>query len=150
MISCSKETCTSYVAGEPCEIFHCVLESKSFLEKMTVIEHTLPFFLPLRELESDLLSSNAIVSFRRYTCLFHIYYMQGSICLYTYSFLSRNLLIILKKFYKLILTGESRLVSISRSFHLVFVFQLKPSLKLCAYIGDKFYKLLICLQYLKL
>ncbi|KAK3142879.1 hypothetical protein QOZ80_4BG0353110 [Eleusine coracana subsp. coracana] len=50
----------TFFAGEPCEIFHCVLESKSFLEKMTVVEHTLPFFLPLRELESDLLSSNAI------------------------------------------------------------------------------------------
>ncbi|WVZ96068.1 hypothetical protein U9M48_041751 [Paspalum notatum var. saurae] len=50
----------TFFAGEPCEIFHCVLESKSFLEKMTVIEHTLPFFLPIRELESDLLSSNAI------------------------------------------------------------------------------------------
>ncbi|TVU13439.1 hypothetical protein EJB05_40496 [Eragrostis curvula] len=49
----------TFFAGEPCEIFHCVLESKSFLEKMTVVEHTLPFFLPLRELESDLLSSNA-------------------------------------------------------------------------------------------
>ncbi|XP_072991686.1 uncharacterized protein [Typha latifolia] len=47
-------------AGESCEIYHCVLESKSFLEKMTVIEHTVPFFLPIREAESDLLSSNAI------------------------------------------------------------------------------------------
>ncbi|XP_026656754.2 uncharacterized protein LOC103696594 isoform X3 [Phoenix dactylifera] len=47
-------------AGEPCEIYHCVLESKSFLEKMTVIEHTVPFFLPIREAENDLLSSSAI------------------------------------------------------------------------------------------
>ncbi|XP_020697145.1 uncharacterized protein LOC110110143 [Dendrobium catenatum] len=47
-------------AGEPCEIYHCVLESKSFLEKMTVIQHTVPFFLPIREAENDLLSSNAI------------------------------------------------------------------------------------------
>uniref|UniRef100_A0A804KT75 Centromere protein O n=2 Tax=Musa acuminata TaxID=4641 RepID=A0A804KT75_MUSAM len=47
-------------AGEPCEIYHCVLESKSFLEKMSVIEHTVPFFLPIREAENDLLSSNAI------------------------------------------------------------------------------------------
>lgn len=47
-------------AGEPCEIYHCVLESKSFLEKMTVIQHTIPFFLPIREAENDLLSSNAI------------------------------------------------------------------------------------------
>ncbi|XP_047072348.1 uncharacterized protein LOC124681481 [Lolium rigidum] len=50
----------TFFAGEPCEIYHCVLESKSFLEKMTVIEHTLPFFLPIREVESDHLSSNAI------------------------------------------------------------------------------------------
>ncbi|XP_008664968.1 uncharacterized protein [Zea mays] len=50
----------TFFAGEPCEIFHCVLESKSFLEKMIMIEHTLPFFLPVRELESDLLSSNSI------------------------------------------------------------------------------------------
>lgn len=48
-------------AGEPCEMYHCVLESKSFLEKMTVLEHTVPFFLPLREAENDLLSSNAMV-----------------------------------------------------------------------------------------
>jgi hypothetical protein len=64
MISHSRSTCAIvHFAGEPCEIFHCVLVSKSFLEKMTVIEHTLPFFLPIRELESDLLSSNAIVCF---------------------------------------------------------------------------------------
>ncbi|GAY44480.1 hypothetical protein CUMW_082400 [Citrus unshiu] len=47
-------------AGEPCEPYHCVLESKSFLEKMTVLEHTIPFFLPIREAENDLLSSNAM------------------------------------------------------------------------------------------
>ncbi|XP_058199244.1 uncharacterized protein LOC131314547 isoform X2 [Rhododendron vialii] len=47
-------------AGETCEMYHCVLESKSFLEKMTVLEHTVPFFLPLREAENDLLSSNAM------------------------------------------------------------------------------------------
>ncbi|EYU42806.1 hypothetical protein ABFS82_13G007300 [Erythranthe guttata] len=47
-------------AGEPCELFHCVLESKSFLEKMTVTEHTIPFFLPIREVENDYLSSNAM------------------------------------------------------------------------------------------
>lgn len=28
---------------------------------MSVIEHTVPFFLPIREAENDLLSSNAIV-----------------------------------------------------------------------------------------
>ncbi|KAK6116328.1 hypothetical protein DH2020_049955 [Rehmannia glutinosa] len=50
---------TSY-AGEPCEVFHCVLESKSFLEKMIVLEHTIPFFLPIREVENDYLSSNAM------------------------------------------------------------------------------------------
>ena len=48
-------------SGEPCEMFHCVLESKSFLEKMTVLEHTIPFFLPIREAENDYLSSNAMV-----------------------------------------------------------------------------------------
>ncbi|KAL0672518.1 hypothetical protein Bca4012_000498 [Brassica carinata] len=46
-------------AGETYEIYQCVLESKSFLEKMNVLEHTIPFFLPLRDLENDLLSSNA-------------------------------------------------------------------------------------------
>lgn len=49
----------THFAGEPCEVFHCVLESKSFLEKMTVAEHTIPFFLPVREAENDLLSSDA-------------------------------------------------------------------------------------------
>ncbi|KAE8772167.1 hypothetical protein D1007_55905 [Hordeum vulgare] len=48
----------TFFAGEPCEIYHCVLESKSFLEKMTVIQHTLPFFLPIREVETEHLSSN--------------------------------------------------------------------------------------------
>nr|GMD30106.1 centromere protein O [Ipomoea batatas] len=47
-------------AGETCELYHCVLESKSFLEKMTVIEHTVPFFLPIREAENEFLSSNAM------------------------------------------------------------------------------------------
>ncbi|KAG7550217.1 Centromere protein O [Arabidopsis thaliana x Arabidopsis arenosa] len=46
-------------AGETYDVYHCVLESKSFLEKMIVLEHTIPFFLPLRDLESDLLFSNA-------------------------------------------------------------------------------------------
>ncbi|PKI51855.1 hypothetical protein CRG98_027773 [Punica granatum] len=50
----------TFFAGEPCEIYHVVLESKSFLEKMTVQEHTVPFFLPIREVENDLLSSNAM------------------------------------------------------------------------------------------
>lgn len=47
-------------AGEPCELYHCVLESKSFLEKMIVLEHTIPFFLPVREAENEYLSSNAM------------------------------------------------------------------------------------------
>ncbi|XP_022885917.1 uncharacterized protein LOC111402093 isoform X3 [Olea europaea var. sylvestris] len=47
-------------AGEPCDPYHCVLESKSFLEKMTLLEHTVPFFLPIREAENDFLSSNAM------------------------------------------------------------------------------------------
>ncbi|WOG95986.1 hypothetical protein DCAR_0415316 [Daucus carota subsp. sativus] len=42
------------------EYYHCVLESKSFLQKMTVLEHTVPFFLPIQKAENDLLSSNAI------------------------------------------------------------------------------------------
>lgn len=53
--------CFCAFAGEPCELYHCVLESKSFLEKMCVVEHTIPFFLPIREAENDLLSSNAMV-----------------------------------------------------------------------------------------
>ncbi|EOA21193.1 hypothetical protein CARUB_v10001538mg [Capsella rubella] len=44
-------------AGEVYEVYHCVLESKSFLEKMTVLEHTIPFFLPIRDLENDLCSN---------------------------------------------------------------------------------------------
>ncbi|KAF3685079.1 putative plasma membrane ATPase 4-like [Capsicum annuum] len=47
-------------AGESCDLYHCVLESKSFLEKMTVLEHTVPFFLPIRDTENEFLSSNAI------------------------------------------------------------------------------------------
>ncbi|KAF3447644.1 hypothetical protein FNV43_RR12831 [Rhamnella rubrinervis] len=47
-------------AGEPCELYHCVLEGKSFLEKLNVLEHTIPFFLPVREAENDLLHSNAM------------------------------------------------------------------------------------------
>lgn len=50
----------TFFAGETCELYHCVLESKSFLEKMTVLEHTVPFFLPIREAENELLSSNAM------------------------------------------------------------------------------------------
>ncbi|KMZ70485.1 Centromere protein O [Zostera marina] len=51
---------STHFQGEPCEEFHCVLESKSFLQKLTVIEHSIPFFLPIREAENDFLSSNAI------------------------------------------------------------------------------------------
>ncbi|KAK9099848.1 hypothetical protein Scep_023278 [Stephania cephalantha] len=47
-------------AGESRELYHCVLESKSFLEKITVIEHTVPFFLSIQEAVNDLLSSNAM------------------------------------------------------------------------------------------
>uniref|UniRef100_A0A7N0U842 Centromere protein O n=1 Tax=Kalanchoe fedtschenkoi TaxID=63787 RepID=A0A7N0U842_KALFE len=50
----------TYFAGEPCELYHCVLESKSFLEKMVVSENTIPFFLPIKEAETDLLSTNAM------------------------------------------------------------------------------------------
>ncbi|KAL2896869.1 Centromere protein O [Bienertia sinuspersici] len=58
-LSC-KVSLQCLVQGEFCEVYHCVLESKSFLEKMTVLEHTIPFFLPVREAENDLLSSNAM------------------------------------------------------------------------------------------
>ncbi|KAB2629462.1 centromere protein O-like [Pyrus ussuriensis x Pyrus communis] len=47
-------------AGETCDLYHCVLESMSFFEKMTVLEHTIPYFLPIREVENGLLSSNAM------------------------------------------------------------------------------------------
>eukprot|EP01018_Ginkgo_biloba_P007358 Gb_34425 [translate_table: standard] len=47
-------------AGEHCEIYYCVLGSRSFLEKMYVSEHTVPFFLPLSEAENEFLSSNAV------------------------------------------------------------------------------------------
>jgi centromere protein O len=53
---------------------------------MTVIEHTVPFFLPLRELESDLLSSNAIVSSHRIISFCHMNYVHSSICLYVLFF----------------------------------------------------------------
>lgn len=47
-------------AGEHCEIYFCVLESKSFLQKMHVSEHTIPFFLPLSEAENEFLSSSVM------------------------------------------------------------------------------------------
>lgn len=59
-------------------MFHCVLESKSFLEKMAVLEHTIPFFLPIRDAENDYLSSNAMVrlaTLLSYTILLSIYEM---------------------------------------------------------------------------
>ncbi|CAI9118386.1 OLC1v1019951C1 [Oldenlandia corymbosa var. corymbosa] len=37
------------------------LESKSFLEKMTFVEHTVTFFLPIRKAENEYLCSNALV-----------------------------------------------------------------------------------------
>lgn len=64
--------------GDPCEFYHCVLESKSFLEKMTVLEHTVPFFLPIRETENDLLSSNAMVKSIIYIALHHVYFKFSS------------------------------------------------------------------------
>ncbi|CAN6459239.1 unnamed protein product [Victoria cruziana] len=47
-------------AGETCEFYYCVLESRSFLEKMAISEHTVPFFIPIQEAEADYLSSNAM------------------------------------------------------------------------------------------
>lgn len=86
-------------SGEPCELYHCVLESKSFLEKMTVIEHTVPFFLPIREAENDLLSSNAMVRFLAYIfgCLFYIYIFL-SLFLFSNLFLYRFLTVCFQKF----------------------------------------------------
>lgn len=55
-------------------MFHCVLESKSFLEKMTVLEHTIPFFLPIRDAENDYLSSNAMVSLATLVSYLVFYY----------------------------------------------------------------------------
>ncbi|KAL3517311.1 hypothetical protein ACH5RR_024213 [Cinchona calisaya] len=49
-------------AGEPCELFHCMLESKSFLEQTTVLEHTVPFFLPIHEPENEFPSSNMMLT----------------------------------------------------------------------------------------
>lgn len=36
---------------------------------MTVLEHTIPFFLPVREAENDLLSSNAMVELAAWICI---------------------------------------------------------------------------------
>ncbi|XVF48174.1 hypothetical protein PTKIN_Ptkin03bG0169600 [Pterospermum kingtungense] len=85
-------------AGEPCELYHCVLESKSFLEKMTVLEHTIPFFLPIREVENDLLSSNAMrfidhigellqayVDRREQVMMFLLFFLDEMICYYPKS-----------------------------------------------------------------
>lgn len=46
-------------SGESFESYYLVLASRSFLEKMFVSEHTIPFFMPLRELEKLHLSSSA-------------------------------------------------------------------------------------------
>ncbi|GLJ29267.1 hypothetical protein SUGI_0577200 [Cryptomeria japonica] len=48
----------TFFAGEQCDIYYCVLGSKSFLEKMRVVEHTIPFFLPINEAEDKFLSSD--------------------------------------------------------------------------------------------
>eukprot|EP00252_Welwitschia_mirabilis_P013910 TRINITY_DN3080_c0_g1_i1.p1 TRINITY_DN3080_c0_g1~~TRINITY_DN3080_c0_g1_i1.p1 ORF type:complete len:362 (-),score=70.17 TRINITY_DN3080_c0_g1_i1:283-1368(-) len=47
-------------AGEHCEVYYCVLQSRSFLHKMHVSEHTIPPFLPLNQMEANYLSSNAM------------------------------------------------------------------------------------------
>ncbi|KAK4782948.1 hypothetical protein SAY86_007322 [Trapa natans] len=54
--------CKTFFPGEPCEIYYIVLQGKSFIEKMSILEHTVPFVLPMREVENDLLSSNGMVS----------------------------------------------------------------------------------------
>lgn len=50
---------------------------------MTVLEHTVPFFLPIREAENDLLSSNAMV---RYTNLIHDAKTYATYIIVTYHF----------------------------------------------------------------
>lgn len=81
--------------GETYEVFHCVLESKSFLEKMIVLEHTIPFFLPLRDLENDLLCSNAkvgiiagsVTEIQLALMLFHLIFSLSSYFFVSYIFL---------------------------------------------------------------
>eukprot|EP00249_Psilotum_nudum_P019321 c27192_g1_i2 orf=268-1407(+) len=48
------------LSGDSIESYYCVLASRSFLEKMYVSEHTIPFFVPLRETERSHLSSSAV------------------------------------------------------------------------------------------
>ncbi|KAF4373734.1 hypothetical protein G4B88_002238 [Cannabis sativa] len=72
-----------WFAGEPREMYHCVLESKSFLEKMTVLEHTFPFFLPVREAEIDLLSSNAIVRLVSCIDIVDLHFLLLVLCQFT-------------------------------------------------------------------
>ncbi|GJS43235.1 kinesin-like protein KIN-UB [Tanacetum coccineum] len=49
-----KKTFLDYRLGEPREQYHCVLKSK------LVLEHTVPFFFPIRDLDNKHLSSNAL------------------------------------------------------------------------------------------
>lgn len=88
-----------FYIGETYEVYHCVLESKSFLEKMTVLEHTIPFFLPLRDLENDLLCSNAkvgmvagsIIEIRLALMLLHLIFSFSSYFFVSYIFFVYNL-----------------------------------------------------------
>lgn len=43
---------------------------------MTVLEHTIPFFLPVREAENDLLSSNAMVGLVAWICIYDLRLVQ--------------------------------------------------------------------------
>lgn len=40
------------------ESYYCVLKSNSSMDKLYVIEHTIPFFLPVRELEKQHLGNS--------------------------------------------------------------------------------------------
>lgn len=40
------------------ESYYCVLKSNSSMDKLSVVEHSIPFFLPVRELEKQHLSNS--------------------------------------------------------------------------------------------
>lgn len=88
---------------------------------MTVIEHTVPFFLPIREAENDLLSSNAMVRFFAYIfpCLFYIYVFY--LCFYFQTcFLYRFLTMCFQKFIDHV--GDLLQAYVDRREQVCFVF----------------------------
>jgi hypothetical protein len=64
---------------------------------MTVLEHTVPFFLPIKEAETNFLSSNAIVSllaFKKKIMKFETVYLEtypSQVSDFSTSFFCRNL-----------------------------------------------------------